>query len=580
MVAPAREERAWVRRAQDGSVSDLEALFRLHWPTVYRAAYLIVQDRLSAQEVAQEAVLAAVRVLQRFGRDRPFGPWLYRTVVTRSIDAARGRVSRRGAVREALLHVPDPLGWSQPVIDPLAEDEALGIAHGLSFLSPEQRAGIILRYLFEYAPREIAEILDLRRSTVNARLRRDRDHLEARLAVDGGLSAHDLQAYLLSIPLPDERIAEDRAWDVVRAAFAAREPVERVRSFPWRSLALFALAVAAAGVALSPAGRELWDRFRDEVGRERVVTEGLPPAETEVGLPAPGELLVLAGGRVSVVSDDGSRRELGEYSGAAWSPDGTYVTVWDEGQLAALDPAGEGGVQWSVEGEGIADAVWSETGFRVAYRRGSSLRAVAANGTEDGRLASGVAGVAPAWRPGQQEVLVYVNTKAEVVAMDADARERLWRVEVGSGVAALAWTGNGKQLAVLGERELRLYAEAAPAGTVRLPDGTAGTAIAARPGDGEDLAYAVFSPAAAKGSVYLYEGRTGESRLLFAGAGRLDELVWSPDGRYLLLGWRAADQWLFVPASRGAEVVTQTGVTERFGDFPQAAGWCCAPEGA
>ena len=34
-----RDERAWVRGAQQGSASDLEALFRLHWPRAHRAAY-------------------------------------------------------------------------------------------------------------------------------------------------------------------------------------------------------------------------------------------------------------------------------------------------------------------------------------------------------------------------------------------------------------------------------------------------------------------------------------------------------------------------------------------------------------
>ena len=86
MAGPGRDERAWIEGAQAGAVSDLEALFRLHWPRAYRAAYLVVHDHAGAEDIAQEAFLAAVRSLDRFDRSRPFGPWLHRIVVNRAID--------------------------------------------------------------------------------------------------------------------------------------------------------------------------------------------------------------------------------------------------------------------------------------------------------------------------------------------------------------------------------------------------------------------------------------------------------------------------------------------------------------
>jgi RNA polymerase sigma-70 factor (ECF subfamily) len=169
MVGPGRQERAWIRGAQGGSVSDLEALFREHWPRAHRAAFLVVQDAAAAEDIAQEAFLAAVRNLDRFDRKRPFGPWLHRIVVNRAIDWARARALRRETgeldVRE------DDTG---DLGNPFSE----GIAAGLAALNPEQRAVIVLRYLLEYSPGEIAELLDLPRGTVNSRLRRGLDRLE------------------------------------------------------------------------------------------------------------------------------------------------------------------------------------------------------------------------------------------------------------------------------------------------------------------------------------------------------------------------------------------------------------------
>jgi RNA polymerase sigma-70 factor, ECF subfamily len=174
MPRTGRDERAWVRGAQAGSASDLEALFRSHWPRAYRAAYLVVHDRAAAEDIAQEAFLAAMRALDTFDRRRPFGPWLHRIVVNRAIDWTRARSLRREVGDDALQtaeagsHVP--LGVSASVTDALAS------------LPPDQRAVIVMRYLLEYTPGEIARMLALPRGTVNSRLRRGLDALHARVA--------------------------------------------------------------------------------------------------------------------------------------------------------------------------------------------------------------------------------------------------------------------------------------------------------------------------------------------------------------------------------------------------------------
>jgi RNA polymerase sigma-70 factor, ECF subfamily len=160
-----RDERGRVRGAQRGSVSDLEALFRTHWPRAFRAAYLVTHDRAAAEDIAQESFLAAIRALDRFDRRRPFGPWLHRIAVNRAIDWTRAR-ALRGEV-ELADTVPAP-EQSRP------DDATLA---ALARLSPEHRAVIVMRYLLEFTPGEIATALDLPRGTVNSRLRRGLDAL-------------------------------------------------------------------------------------------------------------------------------------------------------------------------------------------------------------------------------------------------------------------------------------------------------------------------------------------------------------------------------------------------------------------
>jgi RNA polymerase sigma-70 factor, ECF subfamily len=168
-VAAERRERALVRDAQRGSAAALEQLFRLHWPRAYRAALVVVGDAAAAEDIAQESFLAAVRALDRFDRRRPFGPWLHRIVVNRAIDWARARSLRREIGVDGLA-------------EPAAVERERGgrsdeLAGALAELGVEQRAVIVLRYLLDYTPGEIAELLDLPRGTVNSRLRRGLDRL-------------------------------------------------------------------------------------------------------------------------------------------------------------------------------------------------------------------------------------------------------------------------------------------------------------------------------------------------------------------------------------------------------------------
>jgi RNA polymerase sigma-70 factor (ECF subfamily) len=173
--ASARAERAWIRAAQGGSEEALERLFRRHWRSAHRAAYLIVHDATAAEDIAQEAFLSAIRALDRFDRRRAFGPWLNRIVVNRAIDWSRARTLRREVSGELPADaLPAPAAAGRPYSD--------DVVTALASLSPEHRAVVVLRYLLEYTPGEIAGLLALPRGTVNSRLRRALDVLESGLA--------------------------------------------------------------------------------------------------------------------------------------------------------------------------------------------------------------------------------------------------------------------------------------------------------------------------------------------------------------------------------------------------------------
>jgi RNA polymerase sigma-70 factor (ECF subfamily) len=168
-----RKEYALIRAAQRGSHEAMEELFRRHWRGAHRAAYLVVHDGPAAEDIAQEAFISAIRSLDRFDRRRPFAPWLHRIVVNRAIDWTRARKARREISGEAIE------AWEgesqEPDLDAIADSGRM--VEALRSLGPEQRAVVVMRYILEYTPGEIAEVLDMPRGTVNSRLRRGLDAL-------------------------------------------------------------------------------------------------------------------------------------------------------------------------------------------------------------------------------------------------------------------------------------------------------------------------------------------------------------------------------------------------------------------
>ena len=387
----------------------------------------------------------------------------------------------------------------------------------------------------------------------------------------------ELGRVFLTAPVPDELDAQRRAWTVVRVAYGQREAVPlRRRLRPALALAVLAALVAAV---LSPAGQAVGDWIRDRVQREE------PPQPALFRLPAVGSLLVGAEEGLWVVHQDGSKRRLGDYDDASWSPRGRYVIATRGHRLVALEPA-KGEVRWSLSrAAAVADARWSGGGLdtRVAYRSGTSLRVVAGDGAPDRLLARRVAPVAPAWKPGDEHVLAFVDARGGLNIVNVDTGAGRQRTHGFETAHTLVWSPDGRRLLVVtkGRRHPILNVRGTVVRTIELPKGHVLTDAAFAP-RGRALAYTDFDGSRDQGTVILDNGE--RRRTLQSGEGRLDEVVWSPDGHWLLIGWPVADQWLFLEMPGVTKIKAVEDIRREFdpggeggGGFPRVLGWCCVP---
>ncbi len=358
---------------------------------------------------------------------------------------------------------------------------------------------------------------------------------------------------------PNEEQAAERSWQVVRAAYETREPVSWPRRH-WRPLAVGAVAAAAVAAVLSPPGRSVVHSLRKAVGVEH--------AETNLfSLPARGRLLVSGRSGTWIVRADGSKRRLGDYQDAAWSPHGIFVAATHGNELAAVDQKGD--VHWTLSRRSPRFPAWagSFTDTRIAYVAGGKLHVVAGDGTSD-RVIDRSGFVAPVWRPGPGFVLAYARGSTVFVRDAVTGAELLRR---GSDIRPrkLEWSTDGKLLLVFKPYATRVY------------DARGKVVAQDDPSDATFDRDATFVPgthrvlyvrAAGGGSTVF---RSGDGLSVFRGTGVFRQLVFSPDRRWLLITWPTANQWVFV-RSHPRKIVGAARISNQFGSYPRVASWCCA----
>jgi hypothetical protein len=355
---------------------------------------------------------------------------------------------------------------------------------------------------------------------------------------------------------PGESEAGERTWQVVRAAYESREPVTWSRRHA-RPLVAVALVAAVVAAVLSPPGLSVVRSLREAVG----VKQAEPAL---FSLPTRSQLLVTSRSGLWLVRSDGSKRKLGRYRDAAFSPHGLFIAGTRANELVALDPKGD--VRWTLARPSPRFPAWTgtRTDTRIAYLSAGRVRIVAGDGTGDRALAPAAA-VPPAWQPRRQHVLAYAPRPKAVVVVNIDTKAVLLRLRSTEAVRKLQWSDDGRLLLVFTPHATRVY------------DVNSRVVLQDDPSDATRDSDAAFGPGTHRLAIIRVSGTTSNvfGAVLFNGTGLFRQLAWSPDGRWLLVTWPTANQWVFIRPGSPRRIVGASRISAQFGSFPRLADWCC-----
>jgi RNA polymerase sigma-70 factor, ECF subfamily len=177
-----------VERARRGDDAAFGMLVDRHRTAVFRAILAALGTREGADEVSQEAFVAAYRHLRDFREDASFKTWLL------SI-AWRKALSHRRSVRtfvSRFVQPPEDTEWQIPAAARTQEQAVLDaeltgtIRRQITRLTPKLRDALLLAASGDYSYDEIAVMLGIPVGTLKWRVSEARRQLKAKLA-DAGL---------------------------------------------------------------------------------------------------------------------------------------------------------------------------------------------------------------------------------------------------------------------------------------------------------------------------------------------------------------------------------------------------------
>lgn len=171
-----------LKKAQKGNTAALGELYQMFSRPVYNLAFRMVQNREVAEEVLQETFVDIIRKLGGFRGDAPFGAWVRRIAINRTLMYLRSAWNRYSQAMEG-----DSLEFvynmnQGPQKD---HDEKVDIDSALSKLPEVSRTVVWLHDVEGYTHQEIGDLMGKSASFSKSQLARAYKRLRTLTYDDG-----------------------------------------------------------------------------------------------------------------------------------------------------------------------------------------------------------------------------------------------------------------------------------------------------------------------------------------------------------------------------------------------------------
>lgn len=189
------DDRALVRRMQDGDAAAFGEIVRRHQHKVFHVALRLMRDEASASDVMQDAFVQVFRKIRQFQFESAFSTWLHRVTVNAALMRLRAAHNKHESSFEDASprygdhgQLVEPIDdWSAAVDDVvIRRDLCTHAARAVDALPELYRSVFVLRELEDLSTEEVAKALGITVPMVKTRLHRARLRLRKTLALHLG----------------------------------------------------------------------------------------------------------------------------------------------------------------------------------------------------------------------------------------------------------------------------------------------------------------------------------------------------------------------------------------------------------
>lgn len=159
-------------------------IYKLYYKAMYNASLRIVKDSFEAEDVMQEAFLSAFTKLDSYKGEVPFGAWLKRIVINKSLTQIK-KNNRFDEVKLDTMEYKLADGISQDSIENDDEDysrlKVKEIVKTINELKENYRVALTLSLIEGYDNEEIAEIMHITNENCRTTISRAKNKLRSLL---------------------------------------------------------------------------------------------------------------------------------------------------------------------------------------------------------------------------------------------------------------------------------------------------------------------------------------------------------------------------------------------------------------
>lgn len=171
-----------IDRCRKGEQKAQFQIYKLYYKAMFNTSFRIVNDRMEAEDIMQEAFLKAFDKIHTYSGKVSFGAWLKRIVINHSLDELKKKKIELDSLEDSVYNPEEEEKAEEEEDETEIWNKVEEIREAINGLPDGYRIVLSLYLLEGYDHEEIAEILNMTSSTSRSQYTRAKNKLREELA--------------------------------------------------------------------------------------------------------------------------------------------------------------------------------------------------------------------------------------------------------------------------------------------------------------------------------------------------------------------------------------------------------------